>query len=113
MCSSDLYGNVGLSDHPAQTPVDAVPQPGSMTPTLADAAFTTASGRSSYSDGGTGYVDNYTDAGGSWVHRFGCLSFTVLKMAGQTNGPSRSNGDLTGTVRFTLASGCGRFDYDY
>lgn len=107
------YGNVGLDEHPAQTPVDAVPQPQSMTPTLADAAFTTAKGRSAYSDFGKGYVDNYTDNGGDWVHKFGCLAFKVLSMKGQSNGPRTSDGDLTGTVRFTLGSGCARFDYDY
>ena len=34
-------------------------------------------------------------------------------MSGQGVGPKRSDGDLTGTVRFRLGSGCGRFDYGY
>ena len=34
-------------------------------------------------------------------------------MTGDSEGPSRSDGDLTGTVAFTLGKGCGRYDYGY
>ena len=48
-----------------------------------------------------------------WRFQYDCLSFKVLSMKGATNGPSVSNGDLTGTVRFTVGKGCGRFNYGY
>ncbi|HEX8281477.1 MAG TPA: immune inhibitor A domain-containing protein, partial [Chthoniobacterales bacterium] len=51
------YGNFGVDDPPAQTPVDSTPDPGSKSPNLNDAAFTTAAGRSVF-DGCT-HIDNY------------------------------------------------------
>lgn len=59
------YGNVGVADPPAQHIVDAVPDPGNLTPVLDDAAFNLS--RPIY-DGCT-HVDNYTDPdgpGGLW-----------------------------------------------
>ena len=53
------YGNVGTDNPPAQSPLDAVPEPGSDTPNLDDAAF--KQGQGSFSDAGAGHVDNYSD----------------------------------------------------
>src|SRR4051794_37605761 len=108
------YGNVGTDDPPAQTPVDAKPEPGSETPDLDDAAFTTS--RSRYTDSGQGYLDNYTDPADpatQWRHAFDCLGFRVTKMDGDANGPGTAPGDLTGNVAFTMGDGCAKFDYGY
>lgn len=111
------YGNAGTDDPPAQSPIDAVPEPGSNTPDLSDAAFTTATGRSAYSDAkAEPHVDNYADptsASGNWEFGYDCLGFQVQSMSGNADGPATSNGDLTGTVAFTMGTGCGEFDYGY
>lgn len=119
------YGNAGTDDPPAQSPLDARPEPGSTTPNLNDAAFTAAVGRAAFSDFGRGHTDNYSDPANSsvdprhsgvanpWRFQHDCLSFKVLSMKGAGNGPSRSDGDLTGTVRFTVGKGCGAFNYGY
>ncbi|GAA4372675.1 PKD domain-containing protein [Nocardioides caricicola] len=111
------YGNAGTDDPPAQSPLDSTPEPGSATPDLNDAAFTAASGRSTYSDSSANpHVDNYTDpssASGNWEFGFGCLGFDVQSMSGNADGPATADGDLTGSVRFTIGSGCGEFDYGY
>ncbi|WP_232677202.1 immune inhibitor A domain-containing protein [Nocardioides sp. R-C-SC26] len=109
------YGNNGVDKAPAQTPLDAVPQPGEMNPNLADAAFTATKARSTYSDFGAGHVDNYTNptGAGRWVLRFDCLAFRVLGLRGAGVGPRRSDGDLSGTVRIRTGPGCAGFDYDY
>jgi immune inhibitor A len=109
------YGNVGVGDPPAQNPIDANPQPGVIAPNLDDAGFT-AGGVSSFSDGGTGWVDNYTDPSrpdNRWRFDFGCLGFQVLAMSGQDIGPATSPGNLQGDVRFTTGSGCVPFDYGF
>ncbi len=116
------YGNAGTDDPPAQSPLDSVPEPGSATPDLNDAAFTAAAGRNAFSDFGAGWIDNYEDpsrqdkdseATTDWLFDYGCLAFKVLSMTGNGEGPSTSNGDLTGTVAFTLGKGCGKYDYGY
>ncbi|GEP35219.1 hypothetical protein NSZ01_29870 [Nocardioides szechwanensis] len=111
------YGNTGTDNPPAQSPLDSTPEPGSDTPDLNDAAFTAAPARSSYSDAKTKpHVDNYSDpstASGNWEFAYDCLAFNVLSMAGNTDGPATSDGDLTGSVRFTTGTGCGEFDYGY
>nr|WP_028637868.1 PKD domain-containing protein [Nocardioides sp. URHA0032] len=111
------YGNAGTDDPPAQSPLDSTPEPGNDTPDLNDAAFTAAAARSSYSDARSApHVDNYTDpssASGNWEFGYDCLAFKVLSMTGNANGPATSNGDLTGSVRFTMSDGCGDFDYGY
>jgi len=111
------YGNAGTDDPPAQSPLDSTPEPGSATPNLNDAAFTPAAGRSSFSDAAASpHVDNYSDpssASGNWEFGYGCLGFDVLSMSGNTDGPATSDGDLTGSVRFSLGDGCGTFDYGY
>ncbi|MBT8143377.1 MAG: tandem-95 repeat protein, partial [Gammaproteobacteria bacterium] len=56
------YGNTGVDNPPAQTIVDAVPDPGNDTPNLDDAAFTAAAGRNVF-DGCT-HVDNYDNTAG-------------------------------------------------
>ena len=110
------YGNAGTDNPPAQSPLDSVPEPGSDTPDLSDAAFTAAAARSSYSDAGEGHTDNYSDpttASGDWEFRYDCLAFEVLSMTGETEGPEVSDGDLTGDVDFTMGEGCGAYDYGY
>lgn len=111
------YGNAGTDDPPAQSPLDSTPEPGSATPDLNDAAFTAAAGRSSYSDArAEPHVDNYSDpssASGNWEFGYDCLGFDVLSMSGNADGPATSDGDLTGSVRFTMGTGCGAFDYGY
>ena len=116
------YGNAGTDNPPAQHVLDSVPDPGNDAPDLTDAAFKATSGRNAFSDFGAGWIDNYSDpsrqakdaeATTDWLFDYRCLSFKVLSMKGDSDGPSRSNGDLTGTVAFTMGKGCGRFDYGY
>ncbi len=115
------YGNTGTDDPPAQSPLDAVPDPGSEKPDLNDAAFTTDAGKSVFSDSGEGHTDNYTtpttnDKGepagdGLWHFRYHCLGFEVTDMSGQDT--IQLAGDLLGDVQFTMGQGCGTFDYGY
>jgi hypothetical protein len=103
------YGNVGTADPPAQTPLDSRPEPGSETPNLDDAAFKAGD---AFSDGGAGHTDNYTDGDGNWTLKYGCLSFTVDRLAGTAIGPEVAGAtDLNGDVTFTTNASCGRFDY--
>ena len=83
------YGNFGVDDPPAQTPVDSVPEPGNDTPNLNDAAFTTAAGRNVF-DGCT-HIDNYDAEPGAnssipWKLP-PYLNFTVTGLSGMT-GPA-------------------------
>ncbi|MDI6910147.1 PKD domain-containing protein [Nocardioides sp.] len=119
------YGNAGTDSPPAQSPLDSTPEPGNDTPNLNDAAFTAATARSAYTDSGAGHTDNYTDPSNTtvdsryadvanpWRFQYGCLGFQVLSMAGNSNGPATSDGDLTGSVKFTMGTGCGDFDFGY
>ncbi len=118
------YGNVGNSNPPAQSPLDAKPQPGVTDPNLNDAAFRPGNDRASFSDFGAGHVDNYNDpertkvkAAGDlkrpWRFDYNCLAFTVRKMSGEGNGPQRADGDLTADVRLRAGQGCAKFDYGY
>jgi hypothetical protein len=119
------YGNAGTDDPPAQTPIDAVPDPGNATPDLNDATFRPVSGRALYTDFGAGHTENYVnpqetrvddryaDVTTPWRFTYSCLSFKVLSMFGEGDGPQRANGDLTGSVRFNVGRGCGVFDYGY
>ncbi len=119
------YGNAGVDDPPAQTPIDSQPEPGAAEPDLNDAAFTAADGDTSFSDFGEGHTDNYEDpaqtevdnrypdVANPWRFRFDCLAFDVLGMSGNQDGPATSDGDLTGDVKFTIGDGCGEFDHGY
>jgi len=111
------YGNFGVDDPPAVSPLDSQPEPGDNTPNLDDAAWTDAAGDSSFSDSGAGHTDNYEDPGsddGNWHFRFNCLSFEVNSMAGEdTIGPLNPPYDLEGDVTFTIGDGCAEFDYGY
>ncbi|MBB6627962.1 immune inhibitor A [Nocardioides sp. KIGAM211] len=119
------YGNAGTDDPPAQSPLDATPEPGSETPDLNDAAFTAVPARSTFSDAGEGHTDNYTDPANTsvdsryadvpnpWRFQYDCLGFQVQSMSGEAVGPQTSDGDLTGAVKFTMGQGCGTFDYGY
>ena len=119
------YGNAGTDDPPAQTPLDATPDPGNKSPELKDAAFTDAAGRELFSDSGAGHTDNYVDpaqteadsrypdADHPWRFQYDCLTFDILSMTGTAIGPDVADGDLTGDVVFDMGSGCGEFDYGY
>ena len=119
------YGNAGTDDPPAQTPLDATPDPGNKSPELKDAAFTDAAGRRLFSDSGSGHTDNYVDPAQTeadsrypdvdnpWRFQYDCLSFDVLSMTGTAIGPDLADGDLTGDVGFDMGIGCGEFDYGY
>jgi M6 family metalloprotease-like protein len=115
------YGNVGTDNPPAQSPLDANPEPGSDTPDLSDAAFT-ARGKAKFSDSGAGHVDNYSnptedrpagDVQDPWRFDFDCLSFQITRMAGDDLDAPPAAGDLNADVVFDLGSGCGRFDHGY
>ncbi len=108
------YGNAGTDDPPAQSPLDSTPQPGEDAPNLNDAAW--QPGDPAFSDFGEGHTDNYMDPSsddGNWHFRYDCLEYDVTQMSGQGVGPATSDGDLTGTVDFTIGNGCGQFDYGY
>ena len=122
------YGNVGTDDPPAQSPLDAVPQPGENAPNLNDAAFvppSVAANRDRFTDSGANHhVDNYevptagddkdTPSGdGLWHFNWDCLTFKVNSMQGNGDGPEQADGDLKGNVSFTLGPKCGRFNYGY
>jgi M6 family metalloprotease-like protein len=101
------YGNVGTDDPPAQTPLDARPEPGSDTPNLDDAAFKAGD---AFDD--ADHVDNYTDGDGNWVFNYGCLKFDVTRLAGAGIGPEVfGRYDLDADATFTASAACGRFDY--
>ncbi|MDX6287542.1 MAG: hypothetical protein QOG53_3027 [Frankiales bacterium] len=110
------YGNVGVNDPPAQSPLDARPSPGDETPELNDATFHPGD----TFDDHKGHTDNYTDPAsktGNWEFKYNCLKFTVNKMTGQTPGPEfpaiGAGSDLTGDVTFADGKGCGAFDYGF
>ncbi|CAN5376404.1 hypothetical protein BH09ACT12_BH09ACT12_33460 [soil metagenome] len=108
------YGNAGTEEPPAQSPLDSVPEAGSSTPDLDDAAFNASAARSTFSDAkATPHIDNYLDpdsATGNWTFDYDCLGFKVTSMTGD-DAAQASN--LTGDVTFDLGSGCGTFDYGY
>jgi immune inhibitor A len=109
------YGNAGVDGAPAQSPLDANPQPGVITPNLNDAAFS-FTGVRSFTDAGAGRVDNYKDprrADGLWRFDYGCLAFDVLAMAGDDIGPATAPGNLTADVTFTTGPGCKAFEYGH
>ena len=92
-------------------------------PNLQDAAFTTAAGRSTFSDAkAKPHQDNYSeptrdpskdpddDGVQPWTFDYDCLSFTVGAMKGNfNNGPELF--DLTGNVAFKAGTGCAAFNY--
>jgi immune inhibitor A len=108
------YGNVGTDNPPAQTPLDAVPEPGSDTPNLDDAAFKQGQ---SFSDAGAGHVDNYSDPAredGAWRFDFDCLGFDVTGLTGAGPGPEAPGTyDLAGDVAFRTGPGCATFNYGW
>ncbi len=115
------YGNVGTDNPPAQSPLDAHPEPGSDSPDLADAAFT-HDGQPRFSDAGTGHVDNYSDPSeeqpegdvdNPWRFDYDCLTFDITKMSGADLDAPPAAGDLTADAVFDMGSGCGEFDYGY
>jgi hypothetical protein len=101
------YGNVGTEDPPAQTPLDARPEPGSDTPNLDDAAFKAGD---AFDD--SAHTDNYTSGDGNWVLDYGCLKFNVTRLAGGGIGPEVfGRYDLDADATFTASARCGSFDY--
>ena len=64
-----------------------MPEPGSDTPNLDDAAFKQGQ---SFSDAGAGHVDNYSDPSredGAWRFDFDCLGFDVTSLSGRRPRP--------------------------
>ncbi|HEX8001182.1 MAG TPA: PKD domain-containing protein [Mycobacteriales bacterium] len=106
------YGNAGTDDPPAQSPLDANPSPGDLTPQLNDAAFGLDS---EFND--AGWVDNYEDPTSeseNWEFRFNCLRFKVNAMEGDDVGPDSATmvgGNLVGAVTFTTTPRCAAFNY--
>lgn len=95
------YGNTGVDDPPAQSPVDAKPEPGDITPNLDDAAFTLE--RPTF-DGCT-HVDNYTDAAGpdgKWKLPKN-LKFTVTSLTGLSGLATKGAPQTTPAVAKLLA----------
>jgi M6 family metalloprotease-like protein len=98
------YGNFGVDDPPAETPVDSVPQPGNETPNLDDAAFTLA--RPVFN--GCTHIDNYTDPngpGGLWKLPNG-LKFTVTSITGMSPGPNLPATPASATLVAELYPDC-------
>ena len=107
------YGNAGTDDPPAQSPLDS--HPGAR---LRDAEPE----RRRLHDGrgpelvlrrggqparGQLHATRSSDVDGEPVASsgYGCLGFDVLSMGGAADGPQTSDGDLTGSVKFSLGSG--------
>ena len=95
------YGNNGVPDPPAQSPLDSQPVPGEQAPDLSDAAWTAADGDDTFSDFGDGHTDNYLDpesegkgeeeqGDGNWHFRYDCLGFEVTDMSGVDERSGRS-----------------------
>jgi M6 family metalloprotease-like protein len=98
------YGNVGVADPPAQTIVDAVPDPGNSTPVLDDAAFNLS--RPIY-DGCT-HVDNYLDPngpGGNWKLPAN-LRFAVNGLTGLSGDGSIPGSPATATLSIEVNPDC-------
>jgi len=117
------YGNVGVTGLPAQSPLDANPTPGDITPDLNNAAFvpgtgTAPNGPNAFSDAtATPHVDNYVDdAGANWTLKNDCLSFLVTaidKGANPTPTDASPVSTTTGDMSVTMGPKCGTFDYGY
>ena len=109
------YGNTGVDDPPAQSPLDLHPEPGEDDPDLNDATFVRGT---KFAD--DDWVDNYEDEStksGNWEFRYHCLAFKVLKLRGTDIGPTfrapGKGGNLRGNVRLTGRKGCSPFDYGF
>jgi Ca2+-binding RTX toxin-like protein len=109
------YGNAGTDDPPAQSPIDSQPEPGEIAPNLDDAAYTAASGDSSFTDSGEGHIDNYTDPSrddGLWRFDYKCLTMAVTRLAGDDIGPpAQGSYNLNGDATFDLGAGCAQFNF--
>jgi M6 family metalloprotease-like protein len=84
------FGNTGVDSPPAQTPVDAAPQPGNESPNLDDASFTLV--RPTFN--GCVHIDNYADPSGpnaQWKLPKN-LKFSVNSISGMS-----TDGKLTAT----------------
>jgi hypothetical protein len=110
------YGNVGVSDPPAQSPLDVKPEVGNETPNLNNATFKAGD----TFDDHKGHTDNYTDPSsktGNWEFKYNCLKFTVNTMSGQGIGPIYpaigQGGDLKSDTTFSDGPGCAPFDYGF
>ena len=100
------YGNFGVDNPPAQTPVDSTPQPGNDTPNLDDAAFTLAPGRSEFN--GCTHVDNYHDPngpGGLWKLP-DLLKFNVTALTGMAPGQTLPATPATATLVAEIFPDC-------
>jgi len=97
------YGNFGVDNPPAQTPVDSMPQPGNNSPNLNDAAFTLAE-----IFNGCTHIDNYGDPNGPagrWKlppH----LKFTVTALSGLAPGAALPATPATASLLADVAPVC-------
>ncbi|HVF73210.1 MAG TPA: immune inhibitor A domain-containing protein [Chthoniobacterales bacterium] len=100
------YGNFGVDDPPAVSPVDSNPQPGNESPNLDDAAFTLA--RPTF-DGCT-HIENYDAEPGPgtsipWILPNN-LKFTVTAMNGMSPGPNLPATPATATLVAEVNPNC-------
>lgn len=100
------YGNNGVDDPPAQTPVDSAPQPGNSAPNLDDAAFTLA--RPQFN--GCTHIENYDAEPGSgtsipWILPNN-LKFTVTALNGLSPGAAIPASPATATLVAEVNPNC-------
>ena len=98
------YGNTGVDNPPAQSPVDAAPDPGSDGPNLNDAAFTLT--RPTFN--GCTHIDNYSDPngpGGAWKLP-PYLKFTVTGISGLTQAAAIPAQPATATIQAEIYPTC-------
>lgn len=98
------FGNTGAADHPGQTIVDAVPDPGNDSPDFSDAAFTLA--RPTFN--GCTHIDNYPDPDGPdglWKLPE-ALRFVVTSLEGVTADRPVPGQPATATVATEIFPDC-------
>lgn len=94
------YGNNGVDDPPAQTPLDPRFQIGEQDPRLSDASFYPMAGLNLFSD--LKWSDNYVIADGSpFKLSFGCFTARVNSMSGLGSGSATA-----GVTMSTVPSKC-------
>jgi len=100
------YGNFGVDDPPAQTPVDSAPQPGNATPNLDDAAFTL--GRPTFNS--CTHIENYDAEAGTgtsvpWILPR-VLNFTITGINGLSPGAALPASPATATLIAEINPNC-------
>jgi immune inhibitor A len=122
------YGNTGGQPPPRQHYLDSQPQPGYdcgdnlnedrpevavlTDPRCEDAAFTAAAGDGHFAD--QGWIDNFWDDSAPdalWHFDYGCLTFDVNSMTGNTGNSEALPSDLKADATISAGQGCQPFDY--